>query len=189
MSDPSPPFFLEGAAQDPAYLATRDHPLGVDHRLVVENLWSRFRHLADPHFRTDAQSNFLQRFWEMYLAVTLLEHGFSLQRYGDEGPEFYSNIQGRRVWFEAVAPRPGLGADQVPQLVPGEFTEVPTEKILLRFTNALAEKKERYEDARSKGIIAPEDCYVLAINSRGIRHAPYAHSMPYFLQAFLAIGP
>jgi hypothetical protein len=41
-----------------------------------------------------------------------------------------------------------------------------------------------------KGIISPEDQYVLAINSRAIRHdAPYEKTMPLFVQAFLPIGP
>lgn len=184
-------FFMEGTCEDRAYLNTRDESLGIDAKRFVEDLWSRFQfqHLADPHFREDARNHFLQRCWEMYLAVTLLEHGFDLRRHGDEGPEFYADIQGHRVWFEAVAPGPGLGADCVPQLVPGQFAEVPIERILLRFTNALEEKRHRYAAATTKGIVAPKDCYVLAINSRGIRHAPYAHSMPHFVQAFLAVGP
>ena len=180
---------MDGPCQDAAYLNTRDHPAGIDERRFVEGLWHRFRHLADTHFREDARNHFLQRFWEMYLAVTLLEQGFPLRRHGDEGPEFYADIEGRRIWFEAIAPGPGLGADQVPQLVPGQFTEVPTERILLRFTSSLTEKGRRYTTALAKNIVSANDCYVLAVNSRGIPHAPYAHSMPYFVQAFLAIGP
>lgn len=183
------PFFMDGACEDLGYLNTRDHPRGAKHKRFVEELWGRFRQLADPHFREDARNHFLQRFWEMYLAVALLEHGFNLQRHGDEGPEFYALVGNSRVWFEAIAPGPGAGPDQVPQLVFGEVTDVPTEKILLRFTNALAEKRRRYAAALAKGIVSPEDHYVLAINSRGIRHAPYGNSMPYFVQAFLPFGP
>jgi hypothetical protein len=186
---PPVPFFMDGPSDDLGYVNTRDHPRGVDHKRYVEEIWARYYPLADTHFREDARSHFLQRFWEMYLAVALLEHGFELHRHGNEGPEFYVLLGGRRVWFEAIAPNPGEGPDQVLQLVSGEMAEVPTEKILLRFTNALTEKRRKYVAALAKGIVSSEDGYVLAINSRGIRHAPYGNSMPYFIQAFLPFGP
>ncbi|TKB67010.1 MAG: hypothetical protein E8D47_04170 [Nitrospira sp.] len=186
---PPMPFFMDGPCEDLGYLNTRDHPCGVEHKCFVEELWGRYYPLADTHFREDARNHFLQRFWEMYLAVALLERGFKLHRHGDEGPEFYTSLGSRRVWFEAIAPDPGTGLDQVPQLIPGECTKIPTEKILLRFTNALDEKRKKYAAALAKGIVSAEDHYVLAINSRGIRHAPYGNSMPYFVQAFLPFGP
>ena len=184
-----PPFFIDGPASDLGYTNTRDHPRGVDSKAFVESLWKRFLPYADSQFREDARNHFLQRFWEMYLAVTLLEKGFALTKHGDDGPEFSAQIDGTRVWFEAVAPTPGTGPDQVPELVPDEARTVPVEQILLRFTNALAEKKKCHMAAVAKGIIVPGDPYILAINSRGIPSAPYGNTMPYFVQAFLPIGP
>jgi hypothetical protein len=191
MSILSTPFFIDGPSEDAAYRNTRDHPSGIEDKRFVEELWTRFCHLADPHFREDARSHFLQRFWEMYLAVTLLEHDFELKRHGSEGPEFYAMVDNKRLWFEAVAPGPGDGPDQVPALrYDGQFHDVPTEKVLLRFTNALDEKRRRYFSALAKGIIAEDDQYVLALNSRGIRHhALYENGMPLFIHAFLPIGP
>ncbi len=191
MSSPLIPFFMDGPCDDLGYCNTRDHPLGVRHKDFVEMLWGKFYPLADIHFLNDARNHFLQRFWEMYLAVSLLEHGFELHRHGDEGPEFYAIAGESRIWFEAIAPGPGAGPDQVPQLDFGkiEATTVPTEQILLRFTNALTEKRTRYLTALRKGIISAKDNYVLAINSRGIPHASHGNSMPYFIQAFLPFGP
>jgi hypothetical protein len=183
-------FFIDGPCEDPAYLNTRDHPRGVESRCFVEELWQRFHHLADPHFREDARNHFLQRFWEMYLGVTLLERHFDLRCHDNEGPEFYAFVEGKRVWFEAVAPGPGGGRDQVPPLkYDGEFHEFPTESVLLRFTNALDVKRRCYYDALRKGIISEDDQYVLAINSRGIRtDVPHEKNMPLFVQAFSPIG-
>jgi hypothetical protein len=122
--------------------------------------------------------------------VSLIDRGLVVERYGDEGPEFFILVDGRRLWIEAIAPGPGKGPDRVPELTyGGEAVEVPVEKILLRFTNALAEKRSRYLTARTKGIIGAQDMYVLAVNSRGIPHAPYKSSLPYFIQALLPIGP
>jgi len=97
MSIPSTTFFIDGPCGDPAYLNTRDHPRGVEFKHFVEELWRRSCHLADSHFREDARTHFHQRFWEMYLAVTLIEHDFDLKRYGPEGPEFYAML-GRGFW-------------------------------------------------------------------------------------------
>jgi hypothetical protein len=189
MPSASMPFFMDGTCEDLGYLNTRDHPRGTQHKKFVEELWIRFHPLADPHFREDARNHFLQRFWEMYLAVTLLENGFDLRRHGDEGPEFYAYVGNRRIWFEAITPGAGTGPDQVPELAPGSSGYVPVEKILLRFTHALVKKRGRYEAALAKGIISAKDSYVLAINSRGIPLARYENEIPYFVQAFLPIGP
>lgn len=189
MPSPPMPFFMDGLCEDLGYRNTRDHPRGARHKEFVEALWRRFYPLADIHFREDARNHFLQRFWEMYLGVALLEHGFDLHRHGGEGPEFYAFIGNSRIWFEAIAPGPGTGPDQVPQLIVGEAAYVPTEKILLRFTNALNEKRKKYTSALAKGIISIEDYYILAINSQGIPNARYGGSIPYFIQAFLPFGP
>jgi len=105
---------------------------------------------------------------------------------GGEGPEFFVEFDGHCVWFEAIAPGPGTGADKVPENTLGD---VPEERILLRFTNALDEKRKKYLQAVGKGIIQPSDRYVVAINSRGIPHGRYyGGAAPYFVQAFLPLG-
>ena len=94
MTTPPTRFFMEGPGGDLGYRNIRDKPRAVQYKQFVEELWTRFYPLADPHFREDARHHFLQRFWEMYLAVTLLEQGFDLHRHGNEGPEFYINSRG-----------------------------------------------------------------------------------------------
>ena len=182
-------FFLPGPCTDPGYENVRDRPHHADAREFIDLLWSRYVPLADTHFREDARNHFLERFWEMYLAVTLTERGLHLIRTGGEGPEFYFQNEERRIWVEAVAPGPGIGPDRVPDFEFGAVSTVPTEKILLRFTNALVEKRAKYVEAMNKGLVSTGDGYLLAINSRGIRHAPYGNTMPYFVQAFLPFGP
>lgn len=182
-------FFLEGECTDLAYQNTRDHPRGATYKAFVEELWERYKHLADPHFKEDARNHFLQRFWEMYLAVTLIEQGFDVKKHGPAGPEFFVDDTNGRIWFEAIAPGPGTGADQVPGLVPGVASLVPTEQILLRFTHAFEEKRKKYATDLAKGIVSAKDRYVVAINCRGIREAVYGDTLPYYVQAFLPIGP
>lgn len=183
-------FFLPGDAPDRAYRNIRDLNIGPvpQARAFIEELWRRYSGYEDRHFLKDAQTHFLERFWEMYLAVAFMERGLTPSREGGMGPEFSCHHIGQKIWFEAMVPGRGQGDDRVDEPEVGVATYVPTEKVLLRFTNAMTEKRRRYLAAREKGIIADQDCYVLAINSRGVPHAPFGNTLPFFVQAFLPIG-
>jgi hypothetical protein len=186
-------FFVPGDCRDPAYENVRDLPHLEEARNLTESLWGRYQGYEDVHFLREARDHFLERFWEMYLAVTFLERGFDIFRAGNAGPEFCFASGNRKIWVEAVAPGPGTGNDRVPELQIGMevevASEVPTEKILLRYANAITVKRERYLAAVKSGILKESDGYVLAINSRRIPHAPYGSTLPFFIQALLPFGP
>jgi len=182
-------FFIQGEGLDLGYLNVRDSTHHEETRLFVDSLWAKYKPLADVHFQEDAKNHFLERFWEMYVAVTFMERGLELVPVGGEGPEFYFAISQRRIFVEAIAPGPGTALDQVPGPQYGVATETPTEKILLRFTHALVEKRKKYLEALRKNIVRCDDGYLLAINSRGIHHGAGGNTMPYFVQAFLPFGP
>jgi len=188
MAKPPRSFFLLGSDCDRGYLNVRRSRFLRPAKLHVERLWRTYAHYADRHFRQDARKHFLQRYWEMYLTVALLDAGFKPIKLSDEGPEFFIQIAGRRFWIEAIAPGAGEGPDKVPEFPPGVAFHVPTEQVLLRYTHALATKREKYVSDRAKGIIAPEDGYIVAINSREVPHARYGGVIPYALQAFLPFG-
>lgn len=183
-------FFLPGDAPNLAYRAIRDRntdPIPRA-RAFIEELWLRYCGHEDRHFLSDAQTHFLERFWEMYLAVTFMERDLSPSRAGGVGPESSCASMGQKIWLEAIAPGPGDGDDRVERPQPGVVTSMPTEQILLRFTNALASKRNRYLAAYEKGIVTDRECYVLAVNSAGIPHASLGNTLPFFVQAFLPIG-
>lgn len=181
-------FFIQGESSDIAYINVRDLSHHKVTRFFVDSLWVKFKPLADQHFQEDAKNHFLERFWEMYVAVAFMDRGLNLVSLGGEGPEFYFEASRQRIFVEAIAPGPGDGADKVLEPRCGIAYEVPTEKILLRFTNALEEKRKKYHIALEKGIITSEDGYLLAINSRGIPYGPGGNTLPYFVQAYLPFG-
>lgn len=183
-----PNFFLSGICKDPGYRNIRDNPQNAQYRNFVEDLWRKYEPYADRHFLTDARDHFLQRFWEMYVCATFLCHGFSVNKKSNEGPEFYVQIAGHRVWIEAIAPNPGDGPDYVSEPPYGEAFDVPSEKIILRYTSALLDKLRKYKEFCKKGMLLDTDRYVVAINSRGIPHAPYGSALPYHVHAFLPFG-
>jgi len=129
MRKPQQSFFLPGDVCDPGYLNIRRVPFVRPAKRYVERLWRVYAPYADRHFREDARKHFLQRYWEMYLAVALKDAGFTPVKLTDKGPEFFIEIDGRRVWVEAIAPGGGQGPDKVSEFPLEEAFNVPTEPV------------------------------------------------------------
>lgn len=186
----SEPLFQRGEVHDPAYRNLRDLDDCRDYRTFCESLWRRYEPYADPHFLTEVKHQFNQRFWEMYLAVTFLERGYTLHRLSSGGPEFGIDVAGRRFWFDAITPTRGDGPDAVPQPELGARVArvVPQEQIILRITSALAEKREKWRRDLTKGLVRAEDGFIVAINGRTIRHCWDGAEMPYVVKALFGIG-
>lgn len=125
----------------------------------------------------------------MYLGCALTAHDLPVHSPGGNGPDFWTEVEGQRVWIEAIAPERGEGNDQVPPIAYGEAYRVPEEKILLRLTNALAEKRRKFSTYIEKGIVQKGDSVVVAMNVREIPHASFGGTMPYILKALFPFGP
>ena len=184
----NPPFFLSGADPDSEYEAVRKASHHEGARLFIEDLWERYKPLADDHFLSDAQKHFHERFWEMYLACTLMENGIDLKSTGGTGPDFYFETPERKVWIEAVAPGPGTGADRAPEIIYGVGGTVAHDPIVLRLTAAIRDKKLLMESAISKGIVSPDDAIIIAVNHRNIPKAFMGSTIPFILKAVFPFG-
>jgi type I restriction enzyme S subunit len=69
---------------------------------------------------------------------------------------------------------------------------IPHQEILLRWTTALDAKWKKGLDYRSKGVIKPEDAYVIAIDGSQLGYLPLSHGasrQPYIVEATFAVGP
>jgi hypothetical protein len=181
-------FFSLDTCGDRDYEAVRDLPQAKDCKCFVEELWRDYKPYCDTNFLSDARNHFHQRFWEMYLCVTMLKRGFVIEKSGSEGPEFSITIEGKKFWFEAIAPETGTTDDRVPDFDFEQTSSVPTEKVLMRYTAALSEKLRKYQGYRAKGIISENDGYIVAINSNKIPYAYFGSILPYHVQAFLPFG-
>lgn len=185
--------FEKGEASDSSYKTVRDYHNAAVAKGRIEHFWMLYAPFADRQCRNDAKAHFHQRTWEIYLGAIPRMHGFELHKIGDEGPEFYVEIGGMKVWLEAIAPGPGEldKADSVPPLQFGRLIaqDVPEEKIILRFTQALKEKLTKYETARRKGIISAKDGYIVAINGWAATNFRGEEFLPHIIKAVLAVGP
>lgn len=164
-------------------------------RTYCEYLWGRFRPYADKDFVQDFAVHLHQRFWEMYLAVTLLEAGHTITA-PKPGPDFGIIHGGRRIWIEAVtatAGEPGR-PDSIPvyELKEGEIEagRVPQDQIVLRCTAAISAKfPKQYRQHAASGIIGPDDCYIVAVNHAEAYQWAEVGTPPFILRAVLGVGP
>ncbi len=76
------------------------------YRALLQPYWNRFSAYADRNFRQELGVDFDSRFWEMYLACTLLDQGLTLacpSRNG--GPDIRIETLKGSIFVEAVRPR------------------------------------------------------------------------------------
>jgi hypothetical protein len=178
--------FQPGDAPDPDYTALRDAKHCKQWKAYCEALWERFQPYADEHFLSELRRQFHPRFWEMYLAVAFLERGFELHRHKDGGAEFGIDLAGKRYWFDAIAPTHGSGADAVPEMQDSGW--VPAQQIILRYTSAVATKRDKWRKDLKKGRVSERDGLVVAINDRSIRWALLGAVVPYIVKALYGLG-
>src|SRR4051812_4410919 len=94
--------FNEGDAADPVYVNVRagrnDHMREA--RKHCEELWATYERYADKDFCVALMDNFQAKYWEMYLAMSLLERGHTITC-PKPGPDVGIVVDGLSIWFEA----------------------------------------------------------------------------------------
>lgn len=188
-----PSFFLPTKNGCLAYKNVRDKPdlCGFKNyglKNYVESLWEIYRPHADRNFRSDACNHFQSRFWEMYLGVTFIEHGFKICNDKSTGPEFYLENGDRRIWIEAVAPGAGGGPDAVPAQETGVAGDAPINEFILRLRHAIEEKWKKYEEYIKKNIVDPDDIYIIGINTKNIALIPWDSEIPAIFKTVYPFG-
>lgn len=189
--------FSAGEAGDPTYVKLRDqnNEWTEPAREFAEGLWRRFRTFADPHFLTEIRHDFHSRFWEMYLTCALQEFANqqgSVLSCPKPGPDILIERDGSRVWVEAVAATNGAPGrlDSVVEPNPDGSGRIPEEKLVLRYTNAIAEKYTKYREYLRCGIVSKNDAFVIAINGGALSYKwkQAENDAPHFLKAVYPLG-
>jgi hypothetical protein len=204
-------FFTPGNIQSKVYstLADINTPQNyINAHHFIESMWLLYKPYADTHFLTEVKqsdSKFYQRFWEMYLACSLMEKEFSIESH-DEGPDICTAIGIQKVWFEAIAPTKGEGENAIridcqtgPAKVAEEdkvssldATKFQPEKVQLRYCSAVKDKYNKYKKYLEKEILSSTDCYIIAINGSWIL-SPFGKlleedGIPQIIKSVLPIG-
>lgn len=134
-----------------------------------DDLWSAFQGYADSHFVSEFSHHFHERWFEMYLAVSLLRRDFAIKSY-DEGPDILLDMGDHRIWIEAVCATGGeLGLpDSVPKMTLGRMASVPVREYVLRIRTSLQEKARKFQKYIDNSVVCERDALAVAINIYGI---------------------
>ena len=162
--------------------------------------------LADPKFVTELTSGSDSKFWscasEALLAERLKDKTFPARSTPGQGPDLLVLDRDRKVWIEVICPEPVGLPDTWLNIEPGTVGDFPYQEILLRWTSAVKEKAEKLLGSADgkvasyigKGVVAPDDAYVIAINGCRLRHGPFSallgiSQFPFAAEAVFPIGP
>lgn len=169
----------------------KQFPDAPNYKASIIALWEKYVALGLPnkHFVSELSSGkkeaIFQRVWEMMIARHLDALGHKIST-SDEGPDFRIEHEGKTIWIEAICPEPkGVPQHYLDSPKPGEFKvgDVPHTEVLLRWTAAIKEKRDKLSEYRKKGIVNDGDAYIVAVNGcqlgafamdRGVSQFPYA---------------
>lgn len=158
-------------------------------RAHCEDLWRDFAQHADTNFVREFATQTHARWFEMYLTVTLMRAGFTVEC-RKPGPDILVTVNGQRFWIEAIAAtggEPGKPDSVAPPKFDGEFHDTPVREMALRIRAALEEKARKFASYQQKGIVAPGDVLVVALNVHDIPWA-FADMEPLMKRAFYGVG-
>ena len=197
------------------YISTRfsRSPISAEY---YRNLWLQFSKmgLADSHFEMELTSGdegkFWQRVFEMRMARRLSSNGHQISS-RNEGPDFCLTHRNRKIKIEAIVPEPtGIPPEWLlPMGSNGNVRTVPFKEMLLRWTAAIKEKREKLDGRtltdkrtgqsrhipgyREKNIVAQDDVYVIAIDPVRLVSGPGLDEgtsrLPFALEAVFPVGP
>ncbi len=153
-----------------------------EHGLSSEDLIANYTSADEPYFR--------ERAWEVLVAQYLRVSGHQL-RAGPNAPDFLMEYAGRRVWVEAICPRPtGIPKEALDYNASGYVA--PFKQQGLRWTAAFKEKKDKLTKYEADEIVRPDDAYIIAINSSRLGVAQPDHGIsryPFALETVYPLGP
>ncbi len=179
-----------------------DTQAGREH---CEDLWNDFSCLADDHFLDEFPSRTHQRWFEMYLAVSLKRAGLIVERPKSKkkgGPDVMITKGDKKIWIEAVCATAGKEGkpDSLP-LYPKEGKKpvathlpedqmalrLPEDQMVLRLRASLRDKYKQYREYLKKGIVSQDDVLAVAINVHDLPHG-WHHMEPLMRRALYGVG-
>ena len=151
--------------EDPLYTIIRDFDNDTKNQINI--FWQRYQKIAPKDFKHKLQQkdSFHQRWWEMFLAVGLLNLNINLEtNKNDFGPDFSFIYKNKKYYIEAIAPKTGITSQKVPELKEGVF-DLPENEFLLRLTAAISEKQKKFKKYLDRGIVQNLDCLIIALSA------------------------
>lgn len=178
--------------KDELYNFYRNNPGRLFLLKKIEEMWRRFKGFSgDKNFVRQFSDEFLQRYWEIFLANSFINAEFELQKAPANGPDIKVKYKDKILWIEAISVGCGITEDFVPETVLNVVSHVPENQILLRLTSGFRTKLMKFEGYRQSGVVGENDLLVIAIDLSGLDLASLADEMdmnPLAAKGFYGIG-
>jgi hypothetical protein len=113
-------------------------------------------------FLIEAKTDPVGCWWEMFLANSMIENGFKLEKAPAKGPDIKISLNSNKtLWIEAVSITGGdtIRTDFIPN------GSVPEEPYLLRLTSGIHDKKEKMLGYLKDGVVKVGDFFIIAVNT------------------------
>lgn len=177
--------------EDYQYSYIRDDAELAPVKAFIEGMWQEAAPFLDREFPREFRTRFRDRYWELYLAAAFLHRGYQLvprEACSKARPDLCLVIHGEQVWVEAVVPSGGDGLDAVREK--RSAGTVPEDRIVLRYRSVLEAKHKRYQEYLLKGVISPDERYVVAVSASNIpmELPPMTGEVPHPIQAVFPLG-
>ena len=155
----------------------------------IEQVHCLTRDVLDKNFPVEFRKQFHPRYAEMYIAATLMSRcGFKVTHPSDNGPDFF--LPNLECWIEVVTATNGEEGDpnRLLSLEAGKGCKRPTDKIILRLTNALSKKLRITRKYLAEEIIKHDQVIVIFINGGRMSWREPGPIIPEIVQAVLGAG-
>jgi len=147
------------------YKNLRDNPRALKAKNEIEQLWRKYEPFAHKSFLKKIQIEFHHRWWEMYLYIGLRNLNIQIDySKSDKGPDYFIPSK-KKINIEAVAPKPGNTDDKVPEFGINGVFDFPKNECLLRMSQALESKGDKFIDYISKSTIENDAINVIALST------------------------
>lgn len=163
-------FFLSKTEnEDWLYSQIRDCSEREEIKKQIECFWEKYRKYApvsEQHFLSEIQKRdqFKQHWWEMILAIGLLNIGIKIQKKStEEGPDTIIE-KPLKTYIEAIAPKMGETKDKLPKMQWDGVFNPPKRQFLLRLTSSFCEKYNKFKQYIKKGLVSANDICIIAIS-------------------------
>lgn len=158
------------------------------------DLWRDFEPLADRHFRAEFPLHLHERWFEMYVTVSLLRAGYQVTA-PKPGPDVLLMLNGRRIWIEATCATGGepgrpdtVSEPPMPRLgEPPIVTDRPTNAMTLRIRAAVDTKQAKFAEYQRQGIVLAGDVTAIAVNVHAVPGA-WADMDDLMMRALYGLG-
>lgn len=187
-------FFQDDQSSDIRYSACRDKPQFSEIKNRIENLWDAYKPFCGDgpeKFINDAKSNFCGQVWHLYLANLFKNNGFKLLAGKPGQPDLCFEVNGSKLWIEAVSVSEGIGENKAPghehySQING-FFQPSDSQIQLRLSSAFITKKNQVYKYIDSGLVAKNDLCLIAVNSGNVSMSDFTPDFSNMFKVLYAV--